>query len=518
MKKLFAILITICLLAGALSISTSAALLSELDAVPVGTVLRVSALKKTASDKLETQVLKDFVSFQDGWNYAMEIAGDDDEMDDNEYERIVVDLLADWKANEKGEFVGSDGEGFENSTIYIPQEAKVMLNMNGHTINRGLGDNNDYDGEVICIDSEADVIINGGKNGDAIARADDEKATVQFGTITGGNSDTGAGGIHIQDEAKVMLNNVNIFANITDDDDGAGIAIYDGASLVMNGGGFIDNENHSDTVFSAGHGAAIYIYDSTARFNKVLFRNNQYTDKASSGAVVYVDSGSVTMNDCLVADNGIWDETNGAKGSHSTIYASKSNLELKNTTFTGNGSAQMSGGDDKCDVIYLYYTPLLIDTCIFTGNRANDDIIDGMYNYGIPSIVNSTFTGNDGQVIFATKTIFTNCTFNDNNKISPDMYDFSPYYPAGESTVFTMVDCDMGDSTYSSPERIKLVDTEAENGAEFPGAMFGEGSLTMIIAFIALIASIASIVVNVCNSNKTKKLVLAGTNETEEDN
>jgi hypothetical protein len=98
------------------------------------------------------------------------------------------------------------------------------------------------------------------------------------------------------------------------------------------------------------------------------------------------------------------------------------------------------------------------------------------------------------------------------------MYDFSPYYPAGESTVFTMVDCDMGDSTYSSPERIKLVDTEAENGAEFPGAMFGEGSLTMIIAFIALIASIASIVVNVCNSKNAKKLVFAGTNETEEDN
>ena len=98
------------------------------------------------------------------------------------------------------------------------------------------------------------------------------------------------------------------------------------------------------------------------------------------------------------------------------------------------------------------------------------------------------------------------------------MYDFSPFYPAGESTVFTMVDCDMGDSTYSSPERIKLVDSEAENGAEFPGSIFGEGSLTMIIAFIALVASIASIVVNVCNSNKAKKLVLSGTNETKEDN
>ena len=94
MKRLFAILITICLLAGALSISTSAALLSELDAVPVGAVLRVSALKKTASDKLETQVLKDFASFQDGWNYAMEIAGDDDGIHDAAFQQSLRTVKA----------------------------------------------------------------------------------------------------------------------------------------------------------------------------------------------------------------------------------------------------------------------------------------------------------------------------------------------------------------------------------------------------------------------------------------
>ena len=96
----------------------------------------------------------------------MEKAVDYEYLQDRDYDRIVVDLHADWKANAKGEFGDSEGEGFECSTICIPAKARVMLNMNGHTIDRGLGDRNQFDGEVICIDEKADVIINGGKYGD----------------------------------------------------------------------------------------------------------------------------------------------------------------------------------------------------------------------------------------------------------------------------------------------------------------------------------------------------------------
>ena len=49
MKKFLAILVTICLLAGALCVPVWAE-----DAPAAGVVLRVSALKKTASDKLES--------------------------------------------------------------------------------------------------------------------------------------------------------------------------------------------------------------------------------------------------------------------------------------------------------------------------------------------------------------------------------------------------------------------------------------------------------------------------------
>lgn len=124
MKRIFAILMTICLLAGALSITAFAA--DE-------PVMTVSGLTKDGPVKIG-----DYTSFEAGWNFAMEKAKDSKYLDNNQYDRIVVDLLADWEANAKGEFGDSDDEGFECSTICIPAKARVMLNMNGYTIDRGL--------------------------------------------------------------------------------------------------------------------------------------------------------------------------------------------------------------------------------------------------------------------------------------------------------------------------------------------------------------------------------------------
>jgi hypothetical protein len=101
------------------------------------------------------------------------------------YDRIVVDFYADWIAT--GSFTDDwiNGDGFKNDTIYIPDDAKVTLNLKGHTINRGLTSLL-IDGEVIYIDTEAVVII-------------------KDGTITGGYSENGAGGIHIRSGANVTL-------------------------------------------------------------------------------------------------------------------------------------------------------------------------------------------------------------------------------------------------------------------------------------------------------------------------
>ena len=133
MKKIFAMIMVICLLASALCITAFAA--DE-------PVMTVSGLTKDGPVKIE-----DYTSFEAGWNFAMEKAKDSKYLDTNQYDRIVIDLFADWEANADGEFGDSDGVGFRQSTIYVPDSARVILNMNGHTIDRGLGDNNELDGE-----------------------------------------------------------------------------------------------------------------------------------------------------------------------------------------------------------------------------------------------------------------------------------------------------------------------------------------------------------------------------------
>ena len=331
MKKILAIIMVVCMMAGVLYVPALAAEPAS------DVVIRVSALTKDGTViAIENS---DYKTFVEGWEAAVLLATNPDLMDQNHYERIVVDFYADWKADKEGKFGDSDLEGIQYDTILVPANTKMTVNLNGHTIDRGLGDKNENNGEVICVSDNADLIINGGKSGDPIVRADTEVKNVQLGTITGGNSDNGAGGIHIQDGAKVILNNVNIVGNVTDDDDGAGIAVYDGASLYMSGGGFINNRNHSfSRSYYKAQGGAIYVDDSTVEFHNVLFRNNQFTYETGFGVAIYAYRSTVTLDECEVVDNGHWIEDKKLKGSFSTIHGYESKLVIKNTSFTANGS------------------------------------------------------------------------------------------------------------------------------------------------------------------------------------
>ena len=170
MKKILAIIMAIFMVATVLCVPAFAVESAD------GFVLTVSAIKKDGTTIVK---IADYTSFEAGWNFAMDKAKNQEYLDTNAYDRIVVDLLTDWEANAKGEFGDSDGLGFQWSTIYVPENTAITINLNGLTINRGLRGSNELDGEVIFVGEEANLIINNG-------------------TITGGNSDNGAGGIHIE--------------------------------------------------------------------------------------------------------------------------------------------------------------------------------------------------------------------------------------------------------------------------------------------------------------------------------
>jgi hypothetical protein len=97
-EKIFAMIMTICLMASAPCVTTLAAESTD------DFVITVSAEKED-----DTVVkLEDYPSFEADWNFAMKKAKDNNYLDNNDYGCIVVDLYADWKANADGEF--GDGE------------------------------------------------------------------------------------------------------------------------------------------------------------------------------------------------------------------------------------------------------------------------------------------------------------------------------------------------------------------------------------------------------------------------
>ena len=508
MKKIFAILMTICLLAGALSITAFAA--DELPAPAEGTVIRVTAIKGD-----ETVLVGDYDNFEDGWHSAIKESiplyskrtG---------YERIIVDFYADWTSADDGNFT-DDGAlennrlGFENDTIYIPDDAKVTVNLNGHTIKRVLPDSIS-DGEVMYIDEDADVIINNG-------------------TITGGNSTNGAGGIHIHD-ANVELNDVHIVGNIADNDDGGGIALYDGAELIMTRGSFTNNSIdgvYNNETFDC-YGGAIYIEDSKAFFYSVEFKNNQNTNDEDYGAAIYADNSVVYLSKCTFDGNGVADESKNVCASVAIVYAVDTTLTMEKVTFTNNGSYFVDSGYSS--VTGLDSTLIALDDSTlrlsggstFTNNGAcfMISVKDDSNVY----VEDTTFENNKSFVMFSSDhsddSYFKNCTF-ENNKVpnaetlfkgsdNSWIYTFRVY-----DEPLTFIDCKLSDSTYFDRDCIVFEDTDASNGnARHYGSIFGEGSFALIVASLALIASVASIIVNV-TERKKKTVPVTATEQSEDD-
>ncbi len=277
MKKIFAIIMTICMLASVLCVPAFAAE-ETLPEPAEGTLLRVTAIKGD-----DTVLIGDYDNFENGWNGAMTLAGDEDKMQEKGYDRVVVDFYKDWIGVDS-EFTDDwiNGDGFKYDTIYIPEEASVTINLNEHTIDRNCAGSY-FNGEVICIADDADVIINNG-------------------TITGGYSDASAGGIYIKDDAKVTLNNVHVVDNVTHWD-GGGITVSDGSILTMNGGSLKNNTVKAQALDS--YGGAVYVEDATAIFDGVEFKDNNAPDGQNYGAAIYADDSEIVINECVFDGNGI---------------------------------------------------------------------------------------------------------------------------------------------------------------------------------------------------------------------
>ena len=471
MKKFILFLLSVCVLATALCVSAFAA-----EAPASDVVVRVSALKKDGT----TVVLNDYKSHTEGWSAAMTLADNKTEMKNNDYDRVIVDIYADWTAGKDGEFCDS-GKGFNYDAIYFEDGVKMTVNLNGHTIDRNIRDDYQYNGEVMYIDKKADVIINDG-------------------TITGGWSCNGAGGIHINDKAYVTLNNVNVVGNRVEDDNGAGIALYDDATLIMNGGSLRDNIADMTivaTIFGreTAYGAGIYAEESTVILENVTIQNNQFLNLLSKGAVIYAEDSDVSLNNCTVVSNGIVDKNAGWEGSMSIIHNEDSAITIKNTKFSNNGCV-VSNSSSPC-LIYGQ-GDLTIESCLFSENSAYHMI--ELYGHKL-TVSDTSFVENYANVFYGYGEsdaigTFDRCTFG-NNASWNGYYSFKFAFNNSQ-LIFT--DCYFGNSTFNDRSRVKFVDSTQA----LAGSLIGEGSLTMIVSITALIASVTAIGITLA-SNKKKK-------------
>ena len=381
MKKISVILIAICIMLGVFSVNVMAATSEE-------PVMHVQYGSET----------KSFDVFDDGWNFAMEQANDGKE--------VYVTLLKDWIADD-GEFTDDffNGAGFDYDAIYFADDVTITLDLGGHTIDRGLT-TAEANGEVMFINDGANV-------------------TIKNGTITGGCSDNGAGGIHIEG-ANVELIDLVFTGNRVHNDDGAAIQHVDGGELYMKNCRFVDNDckNKGYDIYGT-----IYL-DSLdkVRIEDCYFSSN---DNIDYGAGIHASEiedfeiknstfenlnagdrgGAIWIGDCKLYIYNCKFNNNSCGNYGGAIYSDTSELYVYDTEFKGNGS-DWDGG-----AVYLTagdgmesgMAPSYFYRCTFDGNRAGWDggaiyacgsfmgLLTGATTYGCDFINN--FAGGDGGAV-----------------------------------------------------------------------------------------------------------------------
>ena len=349
MRKIFATMMIACLLASALCVTAFAA-------------------ESTAVIKVQFDAeTKEFSDFEEGWNYAMKQANDEKE--------VYVTLLEDWSAKE-GKFTDDffNGAGFDSDTIYFAGDVTITLDLNGFTIDRGLTAS-ELNGEVMFINDDANV-------------------TIKNGTIKGGYSSNGAGGIHIEG-ANVQLIDLVITGNHVVNDDGTALQHVNGGELYMKNCRFVDNDGSAK-------GLDIYGMVYLDGVDKVLIEDCYFadTENVDYGAGIYADMcndfviRNSTFENLHAGDRGgaIWvvgesfDEgfsrlyiynckfNNNSCGDYGgAIYSKSTELYVYDTEFKGN-YAEVDGGAIylTANMVHSASVPSYFYRCTFDGNRAGD--------------------------------------------------------------------------------------------------------------------------------------------------
>ena len=262
---------------------------------------------------------------------------------------------------------------FFNGMLVVPKGANIVLDLNGHKIDRTLLASDTYNqwGSVFYI-AEGGTLT--------IIDSSEEKT----GLITGGYSSRGAG---IWNDGTLVVNNGNISGNkasITSVGYGGGI--YSTGTLTMRGGNVENNTAktgggiHNDGVCSIESGTILNnnaesfgggVYGHAGSFT--LTGGRISTNTAQSGAGVYVTGGEYSFTNVIVENNTATQNGGGIYNDGGAIFASDIQV-LNNQAENFGGGIYTSGGELLIGGRFNEAGIFILDnsTNIITGNIAGN--------------------------------------------------------------------------------------------------------------------------------------------------
>ncbi len=246
-----------------------------------------------------------------------------------------------------------------NSTLSIPSNHSVSIDLNGHKLDRKLTQRGQGGGQVITVRSGATLNLSNG-------------------TLTGGWG--GGGGALVNEGGTVTLIDVIITKNVADDR-GGGICNCEGGTLTMTGGA-ITNNRSNDHSGAKGGGGFFNEENATATLTNVSITGNEAKVCGGGGICNF---GTLTLDGCTIQNNkaatqggGIWQE--------GTLNVQGVNIVTGNTTV-----------DNKPNNLFLKTGALLT----VTGSLAGSSIGIKMETAGtFTSGYNTHNSGTDAATIF----------------------------------------------------------------------------------------------------------------------
>ena len=255
------------------------------------------------------------------------------------------------------DYKDTDNKG---ALVFNQSDATVTLNLNGYTLDRNLFDQEvgiNY-GYVLSVEANATLIING-------------PGVITGGNIKGlekGNSRGDGGGIHVDQDGTLTVNNVTMTRNKSERSYpsktakffGTGTCIYTRGNTTINDCRFIDNRGD-------GGGSGVNTQGGTLLVNRTLIANNVAQSKG--GGVRTKSSSSVIFNNCSIRNNteldlGLSNEVDVADGGGLFFDCSAT---LNNCYIIDNNALWRGGG------IFINSGTVKVNNCVIKHNSALGD-------------------------------------------------------------------------------------------------------------------------------------------------